>query len=121
MVIFAADAGSGASSAAQLATATAVESLGFESICLALLCFAMPFLAVCLSSCVSGWGSATARVVCLLDRRLDAMPGASGCARVFGDCDGDGDGESWRCVSASAVVALRAAKRLWRNTKAMRG
>lgn len=81
----------------------------------------MPCLAVCLSSCVSGWGSATARVVCLLDRRLDAMPGASGCARVFGDCDGDGDGESWRCVSASAVVALRAAKRLWRNTKAMRG
>jgi len=69
--------------------------------------------------CMFGSGA-----VCMLDR----------CLRLDVDVDGDADVDAglrvgaglWCCwrdgvVSASAVVALRAAKRLWRNTKAMRG
>lgn len=52
--------------------------------------------------CLSG-AALPLRALCV--GSLVAMPGASGCARVFadgdvvvGDGDGDVDGESWRCV-----------------------
>jgi len=82
--------------AQQLATATVVESFG-------------------VSVFLSGWGSATARVLCWIAVRLRLRIDA-GLRVGAGLC-------CWRdgVVSASAVVALRAAKRLWRNTKAMRG
>lgn len=92
MVIFAAGAGSDANSAA-LGDCGDSGEFGFEFVCLP----------------TSDWGSATPA---LLDRclRLDAGYGYKW-VRVF----------AAGAVSASAVVALRAAKRLWRNTKAMRG